>query len=269
MYRGPHSRDALATLLWPESSSGQSKKYLRQALWHLQTALVQNLKQALQVNSAWVSLAAEADIWLDVRVFEITSARAQGVQGRDFSAAQAEELRQAAGLYSGDFRQGCYEDWSVCERERLQNLHLGLLDKLAGYCEAHGEHEAGIDYCMRILSIDPARERAHRQLMRLHYLAGDRTAALRQYQRCLDALKQELGVGPSKSTQALYTQIREDSLGGQDETAADPASASQSSSPSLAEALDNLKRISTYLDDAQRRVNDQIRAAERNLSYEA
>ena len=36
--RRPHSREALADLLWPESSAEQSRKYLRQTLWHLQTA---------------------------------------------------------------------------------------------------------------------------------------------------------------------------------------------------------------------------------------
>ena len=38
-------------------------------------------------------------------------------------------------------------------------------------------------YGARILHCDRARERTHRRLMRLHFLAGDRTAALRQYPR--------------------------------------------------------------------------------------
>lgn len=34
-----HSREALAALLWGETSTDKSKKYLRQALWHLQSVL--------------------------------------------------------------------------------------------------------------------------------------------------------------------------------------------------------------------------------------
>jgi DNA-binding SARP family transcriptional activator len=35
----PHCREALASLLWSDVSTAQSKKYLRQALWQLQGAL--------------------------------------------------------------------------------------------------------------------------------------------------------------------------------------------------------------------------------------
>src|SRR6188474_2572049 len=35
----PHSREALASLLWGDTSTEKSKKYLRQALWHLHAAL--------------------------------------------------------------------------------------------------------------------------------------------------------------------------------------------------------------------------------------
>src|SRR5437870_220029 len=35
----PHSREALAGLLWPDITTAQSKKKLRQLLWHLQSAL--------------------------------------------------------------------------------------------------------------------------------------------------------------------------------------------------------------------------------------
>ena len=34
----PHYREKLATLLWESSSSSQSKGYLRQTLWQLQSA---------------------------------------------------------------------------------------------------------------------------------------------------------------------------------------------------------------------------------------
>ncbi|NIN69138.1 MAG: hypothetical protein GTO63_31510, partial [Anaerolineae bacterium] len=78
------------------------------------------------------------------------------------------------------------------ERERLQNMYLAILDKLVSYSEVQGAYEAGLGYGSRILSYDGARERTHRRLMRLYYLAGDRTAALRQYDSCVEALRREL-----------------------------------------------------------------------------
>ena len=48
--------------------------------------------------------------------------------------------------------------------------------------------------------------------MRLHYMTGNRTAALRQYRACVEALDEELGVGPAQSTQRLYQQICSDQV---------------------------------------------------------
>jgi hypothetical protein len=45
-------------------------------------------------------------------------------------------------------------------------------------------------------------------MMRLHWLAGDRTAAIRQFDRCVAYLRTELGVEPAESTLALYERIR-------------------------------------------------------------
>ncbi|MCB9134974.1 MAG: tetratricopeptide repeat protein [Anaerolineales bacterium] len=50
---------------------------------------------------------------------------------------------------------------------------------------------------------------AHRQLMRLLVLSGQRSAALEQYQMCKSRLLDELGVEPGVKTQALYEQIRQ------------------------------------------------------------
>jgi DNA-binding SARP family transcriptional activator len=43
--------------------------------------------------------------------------------------------------------------------------------------------------------------------MRLHQLAGNRTGALRQFERCRTALDEELGVGPGRLTRSLYEEI--------------------------------------------------------------
>src|SRR5262249_37386100 len=87
-----------------------------------------------------------------------------------------------------------------------------MLDKFVAYCEVHSEYEKGMDYGARILRCDRAHEIAHQHLMRILYLAGDRAGALRQYERCAAALKEELSVQPSDRTRELYRQIREDRL---------------------------------------------------------
>src|SRR4029079_17377356 len=54
---------------------------------------------------------------------------------------------------------------------------------------------------------DPTREEAHRQLMLLLTLSGQRGAALAQYETCRRALNDELGLDPDTETEALYRRI--------------------------------------------------------------
>jgi len=262
LYRGrPHARETLAALLWGDSPTATSKKYLRQALWQLQSALNPDAAPAarhlLVVEPDWIQIDPDASLWLDVAEFEHSFSLVQGVQGSELEEAGARSLEEAVALYRSDLLEACYEDWCIYERERLQNMFLAMLDKLMSYCESHDLYENGLEYGCRILACDRAREHTHRRLMRLHYLAGNRTAALRQYERCVAALQEELGVKPAKRTTDLYDHVRADSLDGASSTrqAEEPAS-------SPPEALGRLRQIRSLLVDIQREIQKDIQAVE-------
>ena len=204
-----HPREGLADLLWKTSSTSQSKKYLRQALWQLQQRLREHL---ILIEDDWIRISPEATYWLDVSEFEEAFTEAHGIPGERLSEKVAVSLERAAALYRGDLLEGWYSDWCLYERERLQNMWMAMLDKLMGYCESGGDFEAGLSFGMQVLRDDRARERTHRRLMRMAYLAGDRTGAIRQYERCVQALHEELSVRPSRRTEELHHQIIEDSF---------------------------------------------------------
>jgi DNA-binding SARP family transcriptional activator len=189
---------------------------LRQALWQLQGALDAPLEPGreslLMVLPDWIQLNPAGNLWLDVALFEQAFTLAQGTPGQNMDMHQAQALQVAVDLYQGDLLEGWYQEWCLYERERLQQLYLTMLDKLMGYSEATGGYEAGLEYGTRILRYDRASERTHQALMRLHYLAGNRAAALHQYERCVCALEEELGVKPARRTLALYQQLRADQL---------------------------------------------------------
>lgn len=211
-----HAREVLADLLWGEPRGVQTRKYLRQTLWQVQTALepCADADEAapLVADAEWVQLNPVCSIWLDVAQFEEAYLRAQGIAGGDLDDQGASRLTQAVQLYQGDLLEGCYQDWCIFERERLQNIYLAMLDKLIDWCQVHGEFEAGLEYGEQILRYDRARERTHRRLMRLYYLAGDRTSALRQYEHLTRALREELNVKPSRRSVLLWEQIRADTF---------------------------------------------------------
>jgi DNA-binding SARP family transcriptional activator len=265
-----HPREALASLLWSDSPAAQSKKYLRQALWKLRAATAPQTEPAnvcvLLLDPDWVQLNPEAELWLDVAEFEQAFNFVRGMPGWQLDAQRAQALQRAVPLYQGDLLEGWYQDWCLFERERLQNMYLVMLDKLIDYCEAHHEYEDGLAYGTRILRYDRARECTHRRLIRLQYLGGNRTAALRQYEHCVAALDEELGVKPTNRTVTLYEQIRMDRFDGSVPAPIKTDMALEATTATLLEVLDRLKQLQTVLTNAQHRIQQDVQTIELALN---
>lgn len=197
-------------------------------------------------------------------MFEQAFASVQKIPGQTLQTCQVQRLQQAAELYQKPLLEGWYEEWCLQERERLQSMYLALLDKLMDYSEAHHDYETGLFYGMRVLCHERMRERTHRRLMRLHYFAGDRASALRQYERCAAILDEELGVKPSKRTAVLYKHILADQLE-EPRLRDNPGPAPQETSPSLLEVLRALSQLQIFLADLQQQVQQHLQQAEQLL----
>lgn len=266
-----YAREFLAEMLWGQRAPAQSKKYLRQTLWQIQSALALHSENGqdtmpLAVDGEWVCFNPGCALWLDVADFEAAYDASQGIPGNELDEERSAGLRQAIQLYRGDLLQGCYEDWCIFERERLQNMYLAMLDKLIDCCQEHGQYELGLSYGATILRYDRARERTHRRMMRLHYMAGDRTSALRQYDQLVRVLREELNVKPSRRSVALCEQIRSDSL----ETLPPPGG--NGGAPRAAGNLPqadprlHLRRLHRRLTQMQRQIKQEIDAIELALT---
>lgn len=57
------------------------------------------------------------------------------------------------------------------------------------------------------IGLEPFRESCHVQLMRVHLSAGNRAEGLRAYERCRSLPAEELGVPPSRETEAAYLEL--------------------------------------------------------------
>jgi DNA-binding SARP family transcriptional activator len=271
----PHPRELIASLLWGDQTTSRSKQYLRKALWQLQSTLgcedEADDRRLLLINAEWIEINANAELWLDVSLFETAYATTQGIPGAQLDRTQADSLAAAIDLYQGDLLEGWYQDWCLIERERFQQMFLSALDKLMHHAEHHQTYEAGLAYGAQILRYDRAREHTHRALMRLYYLAGDRTGALRQYERCVRALNEELGVPPAEQTQSLYEQIRSGQL-----RPAEPATTATGSKGSplnaapasaLQTVLPHLKRLHHLLASMAEQVEHEVAAIEAALHH--
>lgn len=211
----PSYREHLASLMWHNTTTAQSRRYLSKTVWQLQNALADCSLQdlpLLTIDPDWIQVNSHCDFWIDIAVLEHASEITSNVRGHQLGKSQIEHVRHAVSLYHSELLEGWYQDWCIIERERMQHIFLSLVDKLMEYCEYKRQFELGIHYGRHILRYDKTRERTHRRLMRMLHLDGDRTGALRQYGLCNEALRDELSVSPSHQTQRLFRLIKADVL---------------------------------------------------------
>ena len=213
LHRGrAHPREVLADVLWGDCGSPHARKYLRQALWQLHAGLVsagrKRASRLIRQEPGWVELVLDEDVWVDIVAFEDVF---NSVRGKSpLAPNDVKRIVEAIQLYGGELLEGSSRRWCLYERDRFREMYLTLLDKIINYCEGGGQYEAGIAFATLALRCDRARERTHQSLMSLMYLAGDRTGAIRQYERCVLALKEELGIEPCAEITELYRHIRGD-----------------------------------------------------------
>lgn len=214
--RRSHSREAIATLLWPDLPPAHAKKNLRKVLCTLQHLLADAVMPSgppvLLIEHDWIALNPALDLQLDVEIFEHAYTLAQQQADGVLDHTTAQEIAAAVALYEGELLAGLYTDWCLRERERLEDLYLELRHLLLVDAERRCAYEQAIAHGRAILRHDRSNERTHRDLMRLYYVSGDRSAALHQYEHCAAALSSELGVRPGAYTQGLYQQICHDEL---------------------------------------------------------
>ncbi len=205
----PVQQEQLIELLWPDAEPRAAAMSLRTTLVHIRRALEPYLEGAashfiLHRNEA-VMFNADAPHWVDSDEF-LRHYRA-GRQYEEEGQAQFAEAEYLAAdaLYRGDYlEEDPYEDWALADRERLRDVRTALVIRLAALRDAAGDIDRAIVYCQRAFLADPCREDVCRRLMELLQRAGRSGEALRVYNTCSSALRNELGVGPSAATRRLH-----------------------------------------------------------------
>ncbi len=208
-----HTRSVLSGLFWGDSSEARARHSLNTAMWRLRQWL-----ESLQIGRSSCLLFEEEQIAfnpasphrLDTAEFEhcITWALQMNLSAPEQAAAS---LNRAVELYRGDLLEGCYADWCLPERARLQQLFHKALVHLMVYHGGRRDYAQAIAYAQRLLEDEPLREDIQRELMKLFMLDDQPAEALLQYRRCESALTQELGIEPMPETQELFRHLVLDS----------------------------------------------------------
>ena len=186
---GPVKAEHLGAMLWPSASARQADTNLRQRLFRLR----RRTESLLVETGALLRLAGDLRADLAAVLRSLHS---------DEHAAAPELL--------GDHQFDDLPDlaeWLRAERRRWRERRSDALAAAASRCEKDGEIARGLVFAQRLVDSDPLAEHAQRRLMRLHYLRGDRAAAIAAFERFEQRLKDELGTRPSAETIELLATI--------------------------------------------------------------
>lgn len=175
---GPTPRARLAELLWPGSEPEAARNTLRQRLFHLK-------KHCRELVSGGTALRLGVTVQHDLDA-------AAGVLG-DLQFPDAPDLNR----------------WLHDQRERRITGQRRDLEAQVRTLESAGELAAALPVAQALLQLDALSEAAHRHVMRLHYLRGDRAAALLAFDHCERTLKDEIGTRPSEETLALLRTVEQ------------------------------------------------------------
>lgn len=195
----PATRQRLAGLLWSDQPEEEARRSLRVALNAIQRALP-GLLHATRLEISLYETVYQCDL---TRFWQ------------SLHSADPPARLQALDLYRGDLLTGfglrgaaLFEEWLAIEREQVRQAAAKTLKRLAQEALAASAPQQGLPFAQKLVSLAAWDEDAHLLLMQLYAAAGQRSAALRQYERCREILAQELSLEPSPPLQKLFEQLR-------------------------------------------------------------
>ncbi len=176
----PQHREKLMALLWGERSDKQARHSLNQTLVQIRKAVPGTDSGFLQSDRESVTFIP-GPIDVDVLKFRELAAEGPGA---------------AVASYKGPFldgigiREAAFDDWLSDQRSELHSLACEALKAERERCVEEGRLAEAIDVGKRLVALDPLREGAHRELMRLE--PGFDPNDIRQSQCYLDNETQQL-----------------------------------------------------------------------------
>jgi DNA-binding SARP family transcriptional activator len=173
----------------------ESLGMLRRALNDLRAGL-QGSEEYIISTRIEIRWNTSASYWLDVEVFESEAQK-----------TDADSILLATDLYTGDLLRDMDEEWLIPEREHYRFMQMDGLRKLSAHYQALHDYSTALEFTRRALLLNPLSEVVYQDRIRLLSLAGDRAAALAEYERLQSLLAREFGVDPTDETQALVGSI--------------------------------------------------------------
>lgn len=200
-------KEQIITALWLDSDE-QVDQTLRSTFYYLRKVLgascitSRNATYALNLAAAYGN-----NIWYDVAAFEEQYEVAQAALAAQNDQVAGSAFEEMTRLYRGDYVQSFYSNWCIARRDNLRHAFMDAHHQLALIAWRHQQLDKSILHWQSALTMDSCLESAHYGLMRCYVRQGKRGMALRQYQRCVTSMRDELSASPGQAMQRLYQRI--------------------------------------------------------------
>jgi DNA-binding SARP family transcriptional activator len=189
----PIHRCLVAGTLWRDVPEVQAAASLRTGIWRT-NRLVPDL---IRIDGDQLSLSAS--LVVDSRQQETFA-----ILLLDHPSGDEPWIHDAIEtLWRGELLPGWYDDWVLFERERLAQLRLHAIERLASLLTRRLDLDTALRLALAAVRAEPLRETANAVLMSVYVAEGNVADAVHQYDVFTGLLRRELGVEPSPSLAAL------------------------------------------------------------------
>jgi ATP/maltotriose-dependent transcriptional regulator MalT/DNA-binding SARP family transcriptional activator len=206
------SAEKLCDMMWPDADGDSANRSFNTTLHRLRKLI--GYDDAVQVNEGRVSLNT-LYCWVDAWSFEkkmnqLNKNDSKKKSKKEITIQQSKEIQE---LYQGNFLERESESfWTLSMRERLRSGFLQSIEKIGEELEKTGEYLDALHLYQKGTEVDDLSEKLYRKMMSLHARQGNKTEALRWYEKCRITLKNILDIPPSPETEKIHTAIKNQDL---------------------------------------------------------
>ncbi len=197
----PMTKEEIAAVFWPDISPSRLKLRFKTNMYRLRHAVGQN---TILFDNERYRFNSSIDYECDLETFETLIQKAETA---DTQQETIELLQSAVTLVEGPYLADIDADWVLPERTRIDTLYQSALLRLSELYLLVNQTNRALETSQAALQSDPLLEEAYRIRMRAYFARRNKTAVVREYQRCKEALNEELGIEPSRETKKLYERL--------------------------------------------------------------
>jgi two-component system LytT family response regulator len=182
------SKEELLDKLWSEYDPEKAIRQLYNGIYHIRKALGE-----YGIERALISIDSSYNMKLGPVNYDV---RRFYELGKNIPAESLETLEEMEALYMGDYLESEDYLWADFERERLEKLYLQCLIKLSAQYIGKKRFDKAENKLIKAYVKNPYEENVTELLLRLYAQTGEKSKAVKHFNKYSKLLEEELGINP-------------------------------------------------------------------------